>query len=227
MDRSLVQQRQFTSDASHELLTPLAGLRAQLEEALLHPDETDLSELLCHALGDVHRLQAIVTDLLLLTQVGSGMPDGLVRVDLAELVRAAVCQRGDELPVQLLLAPGATVNVVETEIHRVLTNLLDNAQRHARRTVLVEVRRNGDRAELVVADDGDGIADTDRERIFERFTRLDTARCRNRGGTGLGLAIVRDVVEAHRGTIEVGESAVGGARFVLFLPLADGSSSAR
>jgi hypothetical protein len=76
---------------------------------------------------------------------------------------------------------------------------------------------------LVVADDGDGITDADPERIFERFARLDTARCRNRGGTGLGLAIVRDVAEAHGGNIEVGRSTEGGARFTVRLPFADPS----
>lgn len=219
IDRSLVQQRRFVSDASHELFTPIAGLRALLEEARLHPEETDLSELLADALEDVDRLQRIVSDLLMLAKVGTNPPDTFVSTDLGELARATVSRREDDIPVRLRLAPGVRANVVDVEIDRLLSNLLDNAQRHARRTVLVEVRKDGGYGELTVTDDGDGIAGADRDRVFERFTRLDTARCRSRGGVGLGLTIARDIAEAHLGTIEVDGSPLGGARFVLRLPL--------
>ncbi|MDH2426326.1 HAMP domain-containing sensor histidine kinase [Sphaerisporangium sp. TRM90804] len=227
MDHALAQQRQFASDASHELRTPVAGLRAQLEEARLHPEDTDLDDLLGRALRDVDRLQAIITDLLLLARIGAGAPGAATReVDLSESVRMEVSRRADRLPVQLRLTPGVYVDAVDTQIARVLTNLLDNAQRHARRLVRVEVRPAGDSAELVVDDDGDGVAEADRARIFERFTRLDASRCRDRGGTGLGLAIVRDIARAHGGTIEVSASDAGGARFVLCLPLAARSGGA-
>lgn len=220
MEQVLAQQRQFASDASHELRTPVAGLRAQLEEARMHPEDTDLNELLDRALSDVDRLQAILTDLLLLAKIGGGTPNAMEDVDLADTARMEVSRRTDRLPVRLRLASGVVVKAVDTQIARVLTNLLDNAQRHAKRLVLIQVRRDGEHAELVVADDGDGIAEADRERIFERFTRLDASRCRDRGGTGLGLAIVRDIVRAHGGTIQVGASQAGGARFVVRLPLA-------
>ncbi|WP_440103402.1 sensor histidine kinase [Streptosporangium sp. H16] len=220
VDQSLIQQRRFVSDASHELFTPIAGLRTLLEEARLHPDETDLDELLADALEGVDRLQRIVTDLLVLAKVGAHTPDAFVNVDLGEMVRAAISRRDNGVPVRLRLAPGVRANVIDAEITRLLANLLDNAQRHARHAVLVEVCRNGRYGELAVTDDGDGIAAADRERVFERFTRLDTARCRNRGGTGLGLTIARDIAESHRGTIDVEDSSTGGARFVLRLPLA-------
>ncbi|MFC4588517.1 sensor histidine kinase [Sphaerisporangium corydalis] len=220
MDRVLAAQRQFTSDASHELRTPVAGLRAQLEEARLHPEDTDLPDLLDRTLGDVDRLQAILTDLLLLAKVGAGPLTQLEDVDLADTVNLAVSRRADRLPVRLRLTPGVVVKAVDTQVTRVLTNLLDNAQRHAKRAVLVEVRREGHWAELIVADDGDGIAEADRERVFERFTRLDASRCRDSGGTGLGLAIVRDIARAHGGSIKVGTSQAGGARFVVRFPLA-------
>ncbi|MGJ6963488.1 sensor histidine kinase [Streptosporangium sp. G11] len=225
IDQSLTQQRRFVSDASHELFTPIAGLRTLLEEARLHPDETDLDELLGDALESVGRLQTIVTDLLVLAKVGANTPDALVNVDLGEMVRAAVSRHEKGVPVRLRLAFGVRVDVIDSEIARLLANLLDNAQRHARHVVLVEVCRSGQYGELTVTDDGDGIAAIDRERVFERFTRLDTARCRNRGGTGLGLTIARDIAEAHRGTIDVEDSAMGGARFVLRLPLADHQTS--
>ncbi|MEU6413057.1 HAMP domain-containing sensor histidine kinase [Microbispora sp. NPDC046933] len=221
LDRKAERQRRFLSGASHELLTPLTGLRAQLEEARLHPSETDLAELVDCSLRDVDRLQAIVSDLLLLLKAGTKPPQGRRAADLADLVRTEVSSRAHRSPVLLRLIPGVAVHAVEHEIHRLLGNLLDNAQRHARSRVLVEVRQEGAHAELAVSDDGGGIAEADRERVFEPFTRLEESRSRGRGGSGLGLAIAREIVRAHGGTIGVEESAEGGARFVVRLPLAD------
>ncbi|MFF3671918.1 sensor histidine kinase [Microtetraspora malaysiensis] len=217
----LAQQRQFVSDAAHELLTPIAGLRTQLEEAQLHPDTTELDKLLGRALRDVDRLQAIVSDLLVLAKVGMRASGEPVRVDLAELVETEIATRADPLPVLPRLTPGTTVEVVCHEVRRLVANLLDNAQRHGKHVLQVEVREDGGHAELVVADDGCGIPPAERAWIFERFARLDTARSRSHGGAGLGLAIVRDIAEAHGGTVTVEESASGGARFVVRLPLAD------
>ncbi|MBC6460668.1 sensor histidine kinase [Actinomadura sp. HBU206391] len=226
LERELQQKRQFASDASHELRTPLTGLRTELEEARLHPGLTDLDELVRRALGNVDRMEAIITDLLFLARLEAGPPDQLQRVDLAALVRDEVARRTDRIAVRLRLEPGVTINAVAAQISRVLTNLLNNAQRHADRTVQIQVSRDGDCAQLAVVDDGDGVAEADRERIFQRFTRLEAARSRDHQGTGLGLAIAYDIVRAHFGTLRVGESAHGGARFVLRLPLAEPSSSA-
>jgi signal transduction histidine kinase len=236
LERALQQQRRFASDTSHELRSPIAGLRARLEEAQLHPNEVSLEDVVEEALQDVDRLETIVTDLLLLSRIeasghanghGNGNGHGgnanaarkLETVDLAELVREEVSRRRDRLTVELHLQPGVRVDGVRSELGRVLTNLLDNAQRHADHLVEVDVHRDGDGAQLSVCDDGEGIAEADREQIFERFTRLGASRERDRGGSGLGLAISRDIAHAHHGTIEVGESASGGARFVLRLPL--------
>jgi signal transduction histidine kinase len=230
LERALQRQRRFASDASHELRSPIAGLRARLEEAQLYPDETSVDEVVTQALRDVDRLEAIVTDLLLLSRVeacdsgnGHRKPE---TVDLAELVSSEVSRRRDRVTDELRLEPGVTVSGVYNELCRVFTNLMDNAQRHAERVVEVEVRRDGNVAELNVSDDGEGVAEADREKIFERFTRLAASRERDRGGTGLGLAIAREIAHAHHGTLEVGESATGGARFVLRLPLEVQSRSA-
>ncbi|MEU8382724.1 ATP-binding protein [Streptosporangium sp. NPDC048865] len=220
LEGAMERQRQFTADASHELRTPLAGLRAQLEEARLHPGETDLNELTAHSLSDLDRLQAILTDLLLLANLECNPSRLRERIDLAMLVRAEVSRRRDAGRIRLVLASGVSVDAVNSQVGRAVTNLLDNAERHAREAVVVEVRASGDSAEVVVDDDGEGIAEADRARIFERFARLDSARSRDRGGAGLGLAIARSVAHAHGGTLQVGTSPSGGARFVLRLPLA-------
>lgn len=221
--QALQQQRRFASDASHELRSPVAALRVELEEAQLHPGDHDLGEVLGRALSDVDRLEAIITDLLVLSRAGENTPIEWEPVDLAQLVRTEVFRRADRLDVQLRLAPGVNVNTVRLQLARVLTNLLDNAQRHAERVVRVEVTRDAHTAELAVSDDGAGIVEADRERIFERFTRLDAARSRDRGGTGLGLAIAREIAEGHRGTLRAEDSPIGGACFVLRLPLTDPS----
>ncbi|MFC4591600.1 HAMP domain-containing sensor histidine kinase [Sphaerisporangium corydalis] len=220
LERAVQTRRQFVTDASHELRTPLAGLRLQLEEAQLHPGETDLPHLLDRMLADTERLQQIVTDLLYMAGVEAAVTTARERVDLGDLVRGELKHRRDPHPTRLALARGVTVVGASHQLSRALTNLLDNAQRHAEHVVEVAVSRQGDHAVLSIGDDGAGIAEADREKIFERFTRLDAARSRDRGGTGLGLAIASDIAIAHRGTISVGRSATGGARFELHLPLA-------
>ncbi|KAB8189117.1 hypothetical protein FH608_040415 [Nonomuraea phyllanthi] len=217
-DRTLDRARQLTADASHEMRTPLAGLRAELEEARMHPHQTDLSEVLDCALRDVERLEAIVADLLFLAQVGTNLPSEQEMLDLAELVRAEASRRSFGVEIHVKFAREATISAVRVQINRLLANLLDNAQRHARRSVQVQVRRHGAVIELAIADDGPGIAAPDRERIFERFARLDASRSRDKGGVGLGLAIARDVALAHHGSLHVEDSPTGGARFVLRLP---------
>ncbi|WP_049569883.1 HAMP domain-containing sensor histidine kinase [Nonomuraea sp. SBT364] len=217
LERSAQQQRQFASDASHELRTPIAGLRAQLESAELYPEETDLQALVKSCLRDTDRLEAIITDLLLLARIGSRVDVAKERTDLAELVRQELSARKDKIPVRAELEEGVAVQGVRLQLVRVLTNLLDNAQRHAESRVRVTVSREDGQAVLAVENDGAQIAEEDRERIFERFTRLDAARSRDAGGTGLGLAIARDVAMAHSGEIRV-EDHPEGARFVLRLP---------
>ncbi|WP_214105627.1 ATP-binding protein [Acrocarpospora catenulata] len=220
LKQSLDSQRHFTADASHELRTPLAGLRTQLEEARLHPDETDLADLLDRTLGDVGRLQAIITDLLLLAQIGAIPPSALERVDLARLAESEAARRlGDRHTTHLDLTGEVTVDAVPAQLVRLLSNLVDNAHRHAAGSVTVAVRRVGDQAELTVTDDGPGIPEAERDRVFERFARPDTARGRRQGGTGLGLAIAREIAHAHHGTLHAEEASPHGARFVLRLPL--------
>ncbi|WP_167530611.1 sensor histidine kinase [Microbispora hainanensis] len=214
-------QRRFEADVSHELRTPVAGLRAQLEEARLHPGELDVDDLIERALSDVERLQALVDDLYLLAQLqAAAQPAERALLDLGDLVQSELARRTDKHDVKVQVVRGVLVRGVDTRLRRMLSELLDNAQRHAKTVVFVQVRRTAHAAELVVADDGDGIGEEDRERIFDRFTRLDAARSRDRGGTGLGLAIVRNIVHGQEGEVHVERSSAGGAAFVVRLPLA-------
>ncbi|WP_328659340.1 ATP-binding protein [Streptomyces sp. NBC_00334] len=214
LESSVERQRRFVADASHELRSPIASLRTQLEVAAAHPELLDLAG----AVEDTVRLQRLAADLLLLARLDAGERPADARVDLTALAREAaegrtgVTVRGD----------GAAVGAAGSrgQLGRVLANLLDNAQRHARSAVEVAVRRDGDAAVVAVADDGEGVPAADRERIFERFVRLDAARSRDDGGAGLGLAIARDVAVRHGGTLTVRDAPAGGALFELRLPSA-------
>ncbi|GII77258.1 hypothetical protein Sru01_22400 [Sphaerisporangium rufum] len=219
LEHSVEQQRRFAADASHELRTPIAGLRAHLEEARMYPEQADLPTLVNGALRDTDRVEAIVTDLLFLARLGSGGPAAQEPVDLGGLAAEEIARRPGRVPVKAELADGVTVRGVRPHLLRLAGNLLDNAQRHAATMVRVEVFRARSTAVLAVTNDGDRIAARDRERVFQRFTRLDESRSRDRGGTGLGLAIARDVAIAHGGTLHV-EDTPEGTRFVLVLPAA-------
>jgi signal transduction histidine kinase len=215
LERSAEQQRRFAHDASHELRTPIAGLRAQLESAQLYPDETDLPELVEGALRDTDRIEAIITDLLLLARIGSRVDVTKEPLDLATLLRKALSDRSSAVPVAVSLTDGIVVDGVRVQLERLLANLLDNAERHARTRIDISLSASGPEAVLTVENDGPPIPEADRERVFERFTRLDTARSRAAGGSGLGLAIAREVALAHLGDLTV----EGDARFVLRLPV--------
>ncbi|MBJ6634844.1 cell wall metabolism sensor histidine kinase WalK [Streptomyces sp. I5] len=212
LEASVERQRAFVADASHELRSPIASLRTQLEVAAAHPELLDLDG----AVEDTVRLQNLAADLLLLARLDTGERPAGTRVDLAALAREAAAGR-EGVTVE---AEPVEVSGSRGQLSRVLGNLLDNAERHARERITVTVRREGGAAVVGVADDGEGVAEADRERIFERFVRLDAARSRDDGGAGLGLAIARDVAVRHGGTLTAGAAPAGGALFELRLPLA-------
>ncbi|WP_405619248.1 sensor histidine kinase [Streptomyces sp. NBC_00076] len=212
LESSVERQRRFVADASHELRSPIASLRTQLEVGAAHPELLDVAG----AVEDTVRLQRLAADLLLLARLDAGeRPAADARFDLAALAREEADGRAG---VTVEAPEGVTVAGSRGQMGRLLTNLLDNAGRHARSAVRVNVRRAGEWALVEVADDGDGVPAGDRERIFERFVRLDAARSRDDGGAGLGLAIARDVAVRHGGTLTVGDAPAGGAQFELRLP---------
>ncbi|GAA3968449.1 HAMP domain-containing sensor histidine kinase [Actinomadura viridis] len=234
LEESVGRQRGFVADASHELRSPIASLRTQLEVALAHPELLDLEGVV----EDVVRLQHLAADLLLLARLDAGdrpAPSEARPVDLAELVEEEVARRsagpagaaaGRPVPVvEAVIEAAPRVAGPRGRVARVLGNLLDNARRHAEGVVRVTLREEDGTAVLGVADDGPGVPPGDRERIFERFVRLDDARSRDEGGAGLGLAIARDLVRAQSGTLTVGGAPGGGALFEVRLPVSGGSDS--
>jgi signal transduction histidine kinase len=222
LDEATDRQRRFVADASHELRSPLTGIRARLEVDLAHPDGADWRATERDVLDNAIRLQHLVDDLLALasSDASASDPPDSGPVDLDEIVftearrlRSRTSHRIDTAAVSGAQLPGQA-----EALARAVRNLLDNAARHAASTVTVSLNESDTAVTLVVADDGPGIPADQRERIFERFTRLDDGRARDVGGTGLGLAITHDVVVSHGGTIEVDDGP--GARFTVVFPLA-------
>ncbi|MET9336376.1 HAMP domain-containing sensor histidine kinase [Nonomuraea sp. NPDC003804] len=217
LEAAVEQQRRFASDASHDLRSPITAMRAQVEEALLHPGDADWEEIARALLASLDRLQAIVTDLLTLARLDAGEPQTVETVDLAQLVTDELRGRAHGKEVKLDLRPDVVVDGDRLRLARLLTNLLDNAERHAETALTVSVYNEGSDAVLEVLDDGAGIPPDQREFVFRRFTRLDASRNRDAGGTGLGLAIAREIAQTHGGSLGLADSDTG-ARFVLRLP---------
>jgi signal transduction histidine kinase len=211
------QLRHFTSDASHDLRSPITAMRTQLEEALMYPADTDWPRMTEALLGAVERQQALVTDLLAIARLDAGAPLARDRTDLAQLVEAELDCHPREIKVVRKLQKGVFTRCDRLGLARLLTNLMDNAERHATSQIMVIVRSCEAMASMEVIDDGAGIATELREVVFKRFTRLDASRSRDAGGTGLGLSIARQIAEAHQGTLTI-EDSPAGARFVLRLP---------
>jgi signal transduction histidine kinase len=222
LEAAQVRQRQFVSDASHELRSPVTAIRSDLEVALREGPAADWPSVAQGVLGEEARLERLIDDLLMLAAGDeASAPPPSAPVDLAAIV-AEDATRARRVPVRM--RPPATTEAVVAgsagELSRVVTNLVDNAARHARSTVEVGVELVGGAVRLTVDDDGPGIPMADRGRVFERFTRLDEGRARHHGGAGLGLAVVRAVVARHRGRVWIDEAPMGGARLAVELPAA-------
>ncbi|MCY9784421.1 HAMP domain-containing histidine kinase [Nocardiopsis sp. EMB25] len=222
---AVAKQRRFVSDASHELRNPIAGMRTRIEVELSDPEpDPHARELLLTALlADTERLENIVADLLELARLDTGATAASERVDLSALVAEELVGRRNGPVIQVHSAGPVWVLANRLRVARVLTNLVANAERHARSRIDITVDREGESAVLRVHDDGAGVPERDRERVFERFARLRESRERDPGGSGLGLPISREIAEDYGGTLTVGASdRLGGAVFTFRLPAEPG-----
>ncbi len=226
LERSDLRRRQFVSDASHELRTPVAVLKSEAEVARRAPDSTSVGELAEVVHAESQRLAGLVEDLLAIArhdESGHGDPGGsdptrsVVDVDDIALLETER-ERGVQIDRSGISA--GRINARSEDVARILSHLLDNAARHAKTRAAVTVRTAGETVEVMVDDDGAGIPAEDHERVFRRFIRLDEARNRDSGGAGLGLAVARSLVESSSGSITAGASPLGGARIRIVWPAA-------
>jgi two-component system OmpR family sensor kinase len=220
--------RRFVADASHELRTPLTSIRGYAELFRRGADQRpeDLARSMAAIEAEAARMGVLVDDLLLLARLDQGRPLERERVDLATVASQAVdAARAIDAARDVSLEVDGDVTILGDagRLRQVLDNLLDNVRVHTPAGTPAHVRlaREADEVAVSVSDEGPGLADEVRATAFERFSRGDSTRSRGTGGAGLGLAIVAAIVEAHGGSVEVGETAAG-ATFELRLP-ADGS----
>jgi signal transduction histidine kinase len=219
-EATLARQREFVADASHELRTPLTSVLANLEllEETLDGDQRDAA---ASALRSSKRMRRLVADLLLLARADAGREIIHRPVDLSDVVAAAAAElepvAGDH-DISISAASGAEIDGVQDELHRLVLNLMENALRHTDPGTAVEasVERQNGHVVLAVEDDGPGIPEELREKVFERFFRAHGDRS---GSSGLGLAIVKAVAESHQGNVTLEPPLDGrGARFVVRFP---------
>ncbi len=217
LEGSSARQKRFMSDASHELRSPVASIKTQLETALLTHDGTDWEGVARTVLAEDERLESLVHNLLAMTRLEEGVRPPSTEVDLDEVIFEQL-SHPTRVPVDRSKVGAARVSGVPAELSSVVRNLVDNAVRHANTRVAVSLSTIGPWVRLAVDDDGPGIAIEDRVKVFERFARLQEGRARDSGGSGLGLALSKRIVEAYGGRIFVETSALGGASFVVELP---------
>ncbi|HEY2762998.1 MAG TPA: ATP-binding protein [Pseudonocardiaceae bacterium] len=219
-DAAAERLRRFTGDAAHELRSPVAAIRAQTEVAVAHPDPDLAGATLEDVAVEAARLSALLDDLLALARADAGERLPAEPVDLAESVRDAVRRvGGGQVAVRVTTPVPTVLYAAPSDVARVLDNLLDNAVRHARHTVRVAVLSGTAEVRILVDDDGAGVPAEHRQRVFDRFHRVQDDRDRGTGGTGLGLALVAETVRRYGGTAVVGQAPDGGARFEVRWPV--------
>lgn len=215
------RQRQFVADASHELRGPLTRIRSALEVSLSYPASVPPEESYRELLTDTKELQQLVDDLLFLARSESGVhprPDTTVDLDDLVLEQASRLRARGQVQTDVQAVSAGRVTGDPHQLARAIANLVSNAERYATTTVAFELHESAGTTVLVIADDGPGISEDQRQAVFARFTRLDSSRSREAGGAGLGLAIVHDIVARHRGTVVVTAAHPTGTRIVMSFP---------
>lgn len=228
LQRSQEAQQQFVADASHELRSPLASMAAILDVSERHGTDDEWPATAESLQRETHRMRRLVEDLLLLARAdasGESAPDAAperpaTMVDLDDIVLdvAHTTDQRSTITIDTTEVSAGLIAGHPDQLRRVVINLIENAVRHAQAQVHVKLAERDGLVELAVGDDGAGIPAPDRERVFDRFVRLDDARARGDGGSGLGLAISAEIASSHGGSITIGTSHLGGAQFTLSLP---------
>jgi signal transduction histidine kinase len=224
LERAHRQQQRFAADASHELRSPVAAIRQHAEVALAHPERASVTDLAGRVLAEDLRVQRLVEDLLVLARADEhSLRLRRTPVDLDDLVFDEAADLRATVPVRVDTTGVSAGRVLGDAgaLRRVLRNLGENAARHARSRIAVTLAETGPDVVLTVTDDGPGIPTAERERVLERFVRLDEARARDSGGSGLGLATVSELVAAHGGTLTIGDAPGGGAQVRVTFPRAE------
>lgn len=224
LETSAEQQRRLVADIAHELRSPLTGVATQLEVDLAHRDTADWPSTAEEALDETRRLQRLIDNMLLLARFddASVVLDSRL-VDLDDVVLGAINRLTGTTDIRIdrSAVSAGLVRGDESQLERAVQNLLDNAIRHAATEVTVSLFEVSNNVRLEVSDDGIGIPAADRDRIFERFYRTQSARDRSSGGSGLGLALTKETVLAHGGDIAVSDHSPSGATFTVTLPAVD------
>lgn len=226
--RAWSQQRTFVADAAHEFKTPMTVIQNNLERMLERPNDTvmDQVENVANALTEVRHLNNLTGDLLTLSQADADVPlFAFADMDLAKVAREVgdifeftAEEKGQTLRVDV---PETLPIVGDAQrLRQLLVILTDNAQKYAGEgaDVTISATQTNSSIKLQVSDTGKGVPDADKQRLFDRFYRVDKARSRSTGGHGLGLAIAKWVVQGHRGTIEVLDNQPHGTIFSMTLP---------
>jgi signal transduction histidine kinase len=225
LDNSASQQRRFVADASHELRSPLAAIRTTLEVGLAYPDQAPWPEIARRAVRQTTRLEELVGQLLLLAK-GDDRRLAASRepTDLGALLREVVATTAaDGIAVGVHGPVSVAVTGDSEHLFRLFRNIVDNAIRYATHRVTVTITSLPGMVRVEIGDDGPGIPVHERDRVFDRFVRLDASRVRSTGSAGLGLAIAREIATAHGGTITIAEALEGGAAVIVTLPRDSGT----
>jgi len=216
LEDSATRQRRFVADASHELRSPLTAIRTGLEVGLAYPDRAPWPEIARRAVRQSQRLEQLIAELLVLAKADAHQLAARRQpVDLAALLADLAATPAPGIGIELSVPPGTATAGNPEDLSRMFRNLLDNAIRYARHRVLITAAARPEGIVVEIADDGPGIGEEERERVFGRFVRLDASREQASGSAGLGLAIAREIATAHGATIVLTEAPGGGTRAVV------------
>lgn len=219
LEDSARRQRRFVAEASHELRSPLTAIRTGLEVGLAHPDRAPWPKIAERTVKQATRLEELINDLLLLAKTDAGAAAARQqRVRLAPLLaEIKATTAATAITIELDASPDVVVTGNPADLSRVFRNVIDNAVRYARAAVRIRASGADGIVRVDIADDGPGIPAEERERVFDRFVRLDASREHISGSTGLGLAIAKEIITAHQGTITISGPDEGGALVTVLL----------